>query len=152
MAKLAADLGPGYVGLVGVVGYKLNGGDLVTAGVVDRGGGKYVATAALDPSTDYDVCWYVDGGTTPVAIEAINATVLGSTGLDAIPVTAPTGPAATYRGMLVQLWRNTFGPSKFVRSSVTAGTYKTLADDGTTVITTQAVADDGVTQTVGGAT
>lgn len=71
---------------------------------------------------------------------------LASTGLDAIAVTAPTGPATTFPRMLVQLWRRAFK-----QSTMTAAQLRTYADDGTTVLTTQALSDDGTTQTQGAA-
>jgi hypothetical protein len=48
--------------------------------------------------------------------------------------------------MVVQLWRRFF--KKATRTSTQI---RTFADDGTTVVTTQAVSDDGTTQTQGNA-
>ena len=55
--------------------------------------------------------------------------------------------ASNFREMLVQLWR------RFLKkSTLTSTQLKTYADDGTTVLTTQEVSDDNVTQTQGAAT
>lgn len=71
---------------------------------------------------------------------------LAAAGLDAIAVTPPTVPATTFPGMVVQLWRRFFKKSTLTNSQL-----KTFADDGTTVVTTQALSDDGTTQTQGAA-
>lgn len=71
---------------------------------------------------------------------------LASTGLDSIAVTAPSGVAATFPAMVVQVWRRFFA-----KSTLTATQLKTYAADGTTVVTTQTVSDDGTTQTQGAA-
>ena len=71
---------------------------------------------------------------------------LGATGLDAIPTTAPTGPAATFREMVIQTWRRFFK-----RATMTSTQTKTFLDDGVTPATTQANADDGTTQEQGAA-
>lgn len=71
---------------------------------------------------------------------------LASTGLDAVSTTAPTTVASTFREMMVQLWRR-----QFSKTTLTATQLKTYANDGTTVITTQAASDDGTTQTLGAA-
>lgn len=77
----------------------------------------------------------------------LSAVRLSATGLDSIPTTAPTGVATTFREMLVQTWR------RFFRKSTLTGTQlKTYADDGSTVLTTQAVSDDATTQTQGTST
>lgn len=71
---------------------------------------------------------------------------LASDGLDSIATTAPTGVASTFPGMIVQLWRRFFK-----KADQTATQLKTYADNGTTVITTQAVSDDATTETQGAA-
>ncbi len=76
-------------------------------------------------------------------IEGRGVTLL-STGLDAIATTAPTGPATTFPAMLIQLWRR-----QFKKATMTATQIKTYADDGTTIISTQTISDDGTTQTQG---
>lgn len=64
---------------------------------------------------------------------------LASDGLDSISTTAPTGVATNFRQMLVQLWR-----LFFKRRMTSAGRIdRTYADDGSTVVTTQHVTDDG---------
>ncbi len=100
----------------------------------------------LNMATDYDA------GTLNTNISgSVNSVTLGvvldATGLDAIPTTAPAGVAASFREMVVQLWRRAFK-----KSTLTTSQLKTYADDGTTVITTQAVTDDSTTQTMNGAT
>jgi hypothetical protein len=65
---------------------------------------------------------------------------LAATGLDVIATTAPTGVAATFPGMLVQVWRRFFKKST---KDVASHTIKTYADNEATVITTQTFADDG---------
>jgi hypothetical protein len=72
--------------------------------------------------------------------------VIAATGLDLIPTTAPSGVATTFRQMVVQLWRRFFK-----KATMTSTQLKTYADDGTTVVTTQTVSDDGTTQTQGAA-
>lgn len=73
---------------------------------------------------------------------------LSSAGLDNIPVTATTGPATTFAQMVVQLWRRS--EKKAIRSTTQIKTY---ADDGTTVLTTQAITDDGAgNETLGAST
>jgi hypothetical protein len=71
---------------------------------------------------------------------------LAAAGLDLIPTTAPAGPAANFREMLVQTWRRFFA-----KATMTGGQLKTYADDGATVVTTQVLNDDQTTQTQGAA-
>lgn len=147
------DFGPAYTGLA-TVGYTLTGGTRSTSGVSESAAGTGIYEVAVTHDADFSgrILWDTGGGSPVYEAEAINPTVLGSAGLDSIPTTAPTAPATTFRGMLVQLWHERFGLSKFVRTNSRAGTFKTLSDDGNTAYTTQAVTDDGVTQTVGKAT
>lgn len=73
---------------------------------------------------------------------------LASDGLDSIAVTVPTGVAATFPQMVVQLWRRFFGKATKSPTEI-----KTYAADGATVLTTQAIADDGAgNETQGAAT
>ena len=65
--------------------------------------------------------------------------ILDATGLDSISMVSATGPATNFREMLVQIWRRFF---KKVDKTPTA--IITYADNGTTVITTQTISDDGV--------
>lgn len=71
---------------------------------------------------------------------------LASDGLDAIAVTAPSGVAATFPGMVVQLWRRFFK-----RVTKDATQIKTYADDGATVVTTQSYTSSGSNDDVGAA-
>lgn len=66
-----------------------------------------------------------------------------------ITVPAVTGVATGILAMIVQLWRRFFKKSVL---SVDDANIKTYADDGTTVLTTQTIADSGGTQTQGAAT
>ena len=74
---------------------------------------------------------------------------LAATGLDAISVADPggVGNQTTFPKILVALYRRFFN-----KTTVTTSQLKTYGNDGTTVNTTQTVADDGTTQTVGAAT
>lgn len=88
-------------------------------------------------------------GAAPVDAEVqLQGVVLGSDGLDGIAITAPAGVASTFREMVVQTWRRYF---KKADRDTGAGTLKTYADDGSTVLTTQTISDVGDTQTVGSA-
>lgn len=71
---------------------------------------------------------------------------LASTGLDSIPATAPGGVATTFPQMIVQTWRRLFK-----KSTLSATTLTTYADDGTTPETEQTVSDVAGTETVGDA-
>lgn len=81
---------------------------------------------------------------TPTNITAATGVVLDATGLDAIPVTAPAGVAATFREMIVQTWRRFFK-----RVTKDATNIKTYADNGTSVVTTQAYTSAGGTDDIG---
>lgn len=89
-----------------------------------------------------------DTGTDGVVVASGSKTgyKLASDGLDTISTTAPSGVATNFREMLVQVWRRFFK-----KSTLTSTQLKTYADDGTTVVTTQTVSDDGTTQTQGAA-
>lgn len=91
----------------------------------------YAGTASVD-------ALYVNG--------VVSGVALASDGLDAIPMTAPAGVASNFREMMVQIWRRLFR-----KVTMTSTQVKTYADDGSTVLTTQSVSDDGSTQTQGGA-
>lgn len=114
------------------------------------GSGCYAVTI-----NNWDVDWsgrivWDDGN--DFASEAFGKTILpkaggvrlSDDGLDTIPITAPTGPADSYRAMGVQLWRRFFK-----KAAMSFTELRTYADDGTTVITTQALVDDGENQTQG---
>lgn len=72
---------------------------------------------------------------------------LASTGLDSVATTAPSGVASTFTEMMVQVWRRFFKKATMTSSAIT-----TFADDGSTTVTSQTIADDGTTQTQGAAT
>jgi hypothetical protein len=67
---------------------------------------------------------------------------LAADGLDLINIESLTGVASNFPEMVVQVWRRFFR-----RVTCTNMRLKTYKDDGLTVITEQAVSDDGVTQT-----
>jgi hypothetical protein len=92
---------------------------------------------APDNTTTYDVLWAPLDKT---------GYALAATGLDAIPVTAPTGVASTFREMVVQLWRR-----RFKKVDKTSTSIRTYADNGTTVLTTQTISDTGGVATQGAA-
>ncbi len=75
--------------------------------------------------------------------------ILGATGLDSIPVTAPAGVASTFREMIVQGWRRMFKRTRYNKAT---GNIETYADNGTTVLTTQPVTADDSVEDVGAAT
>jgi hypothetical protein len=83
---------------------------------------------------------------TSVTVSDKTGFILATTGLDSVAITAPTGPATNFREMLVQVWRRFF--KKATKTSTQLITY---ADNGTTVVTTQTVSDDGTTETQGDA-
>jgi hypothetical protein len=82
----------------------------------------------------------VDGAVTGAAIAD------GAISSAKFSVAAIDGPAAGILEQIRQVWRRFFR-----RSTMTASQLKTYADDGTTALTTQALGDDGVTQTQGAA-
>lgn len=112
------------------------------------GAGLAVTVAVTSPNaadTDVDVTAVLND-IQPVLGDASGYVTLAAAGLDQIPVTAPSGLASTFRQMVVQLWRRHF--SKVVKTATAIETY---AANGTTKITTQAISDDGATQTLGAA-
>lgn len=68
-------------------------------------------------------------------------------GLDIVSTTAPAGVAANFREMLIQVWRRFFK-----RTTRDASAIKTYADNGTTILTTQAYTSADPNEDVGGAT
>lgn len=92
-----------------------------------------------------------DTGNTGVVVAAASKSgyALSATGLDAIPITAPTTVATTFREVVIQVWRRLF---KKTTLDIDLGEIKTYADNGSTVVTTQTVSDDGTIQTVNSAT
>jgi len=87
-----------------------------------------------------------DTGTDGVVVASTSKTgySLAATGLDSITATTPTGVATTFPQKLVQVWHRFFG-----KVTMTSTQLKTYDDAGTGTLTTQALADDGVTQTQG---
>lgn len=69
--------------------------------------------------------------------------ILGPSGLDYISVIHPTGAASNYREMGIQTWRRFF---KKTTLNAASGII-TFDDNDTTIITRQAVSDNGTTQT-----
>jgi len=107
--------------------------------IVSYVGSTKVATIDFAWATNPDsTSNYRLSSTRSPAMDTSLRVALGSTGLDAISTTAPSGVASNYREMMVQLWRRFF--KKAARSTSQILTY---ADDGTTVLTTQSISDDG---------
>jgi hypothetical protein len=114
------------------------------------GAAKTSADAAARPGEEMDLVdepnaeaigAIQDGLATPADTQTAK---LAADGLDAVPTTAPAGVAATFREMVVAVWRRFFA-----RTTLTQTQLKTYADDEAAVITTQAVSDNGRTQTIG---
>lgn len=80
-------------------------------------------------------------GTTVGTVSALAAAAL-----DNITTTAPSGVASNFREMVVQTWRRFFKKATQTETQII-----TYADNGTTVVTTQTVSDDGTTETQGAA-
>ncbi len=100
------------------------------------------ATDSLEAIRDRgDTAWTT---ATSVAVSDKTGFKLASDGLDSIATTAPSGVAANFREMLVQVWRRFF--KKTVKS---ATEIKTYADNGSTVLTTQTISESGDDQTQG---
>jgi len=74
---------------------------------------------------------------------------LASDGLDGVSTAEPSGVASNFREIIVQLWRRFFGKAVLTQSGDGSGTLKTYAEDGTTEVTSQALSDNGTTQTQG---
>ena len=77
----------------------------------------------------------------------LTSVALAAAGFDSIPTTEPSGVASDFREMVVQTWQR-----PFFKSTLTATQLKTYKADSSTPATTQAVENDGTTQTVGKAT
>lgn len=101
----------------------------------------YLDMSLSDIPTAVEIRQEIDSNSTKTGYK------LASDGLDSIPITSPTGVASNFRELIVQIWRRFFK-----RTTLTATQLKTYADDGVTVITTQAVEDDDITETQGPAT
>jgi hypothetical protein len=72
---------------------------------------------------------------------------LAATGLDAISATTSAGVPATFAAKLMWIVQRFLG-----KATKNASEIKVYADDGTTLLTTQAISDDGTTETQGAAT
>lgn len=72
-----------------------------------------------------------------------NEHYLAPNGLDGLSIDAPNGAAENFKEALVLLYRRFFSKVSLSNSHL-----RTYADDGTTIVTSQGVSDDGVNQTV----
>lgn len=157
--------GVAKVDIAYVNGTTASSGDTVNANVVSVSGD---ATAADNLEAAYDGTGYAGGTikqkvdldtiktqsvtcaagvTVPAALASttnITSAKLASDGLDAILTTAPTGAASNFREMMVQVWRRFFKKATRTNSQL-----RTYADDGVTVVTSQAISSDGTTETQG---
>ena len=106
----------------------------------ERAGGSHAETDKFLGPAEID--W------TGSLVAGSSNTVLAATGLDAITVADPTTVATTFPTMMIQLWRRFF--KKATKSTTQI---KTFRDDAFTVVTTQAITDDGSgNETMGAAT
>ena len=121
----------------------------VGAGACTHKGNGYHTYAPAQGETNYDLAafTFIGSGAVPVTVQNATAVALAPTGLDSISTTAPAGVAANFREMLVQVWRRFF--KRAVKDTTTLKTY---ADNGTSVLTTQAYTSTGGTDDVGAAT
>lgn len=125
------------------------GGTAVASANVLIDGAITAAKIAADAITDAKVASDVTiaSVTNPVTVGTNNDKTgykLASDGLDSISTTAPSGVAANFREMMVQVWRRFFK-----RATLTSSELVTYADDNTTPVTTQTVSDNGTTQVQG---
>jgi len=136
-AQLVRSATPGNALDVNNVGAILSVVD-VTGSIAGNVGGKVLGGG------DSDIAgvgaWVLDDAGVSVKL----GNKLASDGLNSINVTPPTTVAASFPAMVVQLWRRFF-----VKATETSTQLKTYADDGSTVVTTQTLANDGTTQTQG---
>jgi hypothetical protein len=88
------------------------------------------------------------GSAMALGVGVITTASIADGAITDVKFTVPTitAPATGVLGMIVQLWR-----WFFKRATMTSNQIKTYADDGTTVLTTQSVSDDGTTQDKGAA-
>lgn len=116
-----------------------------TTGTEYEGTGVNATTvaAAILATPENKLATDASGAVTPTAASKTGYS-LAATGLDAITATRPSGKATTFPQMLVQLFYRFFG-----KATKTGTQIKTYAADGTTVVTTQTVSDDGTTETQG---
>jgi hypothetical protein len=83
----------------------------------------------------------------PVLVADKTGFILDPAGLDAIQTAPPTGPATTFREMVVMIYRRFF-----MRATRSATEIRTYADNGVTTITTQPISTTGTDETQGAAT
>ena len=119
-----------------------------------EGGIYYISLSQAETNADAIAVIFTSSNATYAAApqifytsDSVATVSLASTGLDAVSVTMPSGPATTFREMLVLLYERYFGKSEISA----AGGIKVYATDNATVITTQTVSDNGTTQTIGAA-
>jgi hypothetical protein len=114
---------------------------------------KWLGTAPETPTVpgvpEVDITYVSGSAASPAG--TVSATVadktgfkLASDGLDTIATTAPSGSAANFREMIVQVWRRFFK-----KATRTSSQLRTYGDDGVTVVTSQAISADGTTETQG---
>lgn len=113
---------------------------------VDVAIGSRHASGAAVASVTGDVAGKVLGGGSGTISGTGAMVAVASDGLDSVSITAPSGVASNFREMIVQVWRRFFKKATQTDSQI-----KTYADDGSTVVTTQTVSDDGTTETQGAA-
>jgi hypothetical protein len=130
--------------------------------LTDHSGGYYSGTFPATTAGSYTVGVYVRAGSNPAtsdgivglgpvvwtgtAARTLASAKMDTDGLDSVSTTYPTGVASNFREMLVQTWLRFFGKTAMTATAVT-----TYAANGTTVLTTQAVSDNGTIQTQGAA-
>jgi hypothetical protein len=133
------------------VAYSIDGGtNWITTGVSELPGvpGSYKATITFSDSFAGTLSWTTGDGSPRKASEEINPNVLAPTGLDA--VVGSSGDVSTMTNIAAKLdavWRWIYK-----KTTMTSSQLKTYADNNTTVNTTQALSDNGTTQTKGEAT
>lgn len=147
--RLVSGTGAGEINLnAGSVAHAINVSTLDDEAQEDIRTSIGMASANLDTQlgnlqTHGDGAWAT---ATSVTVSDKTGFKLASDGLDTISTTAPTGVAANFREMFVQTWRRFFK-----KATQTSTELKTYADNGTDVLTTQTLSDDGETQTQGDA-
>lgn len=121
---------------------KIASGAITSTGIADNAitSSKIASGAISDVKLNSDV--------TVIASSVLDKSgySLSSTGLDSIPITAPTGVATTFREMVVQVWRRFF--KKVVKNS---SQIQTFDDDDSSVLTSQNITDTITTQSQGSA-
>jgi hypothetical protein len=131
------------------------GGEISSGFTEDGSTGNFVfkKSFTIAVGEEHTVKFYLDGlesDSMPRSVVSQNSDGhrLASDGLDSISTDAPAGVASTFREMMVQTWRRWFRKSDL---DADANVIRTYADDGSTVVTTQSVSDDGTTQVQGAA-